>query len=106
MAKATPDTARALAALVDDLRGLGRELRLSDLFRSYKMSGERVDQIPNQRVGAIQAALIRLGFDPGRIDGIEGDRARSAMLAAGTAAGTDPQPALTALLAEAFPEEG
>jgi hypothetical protein len=64
MAKATPDTARALAALVDDLRGLGRELRLSDLFRSYKMSGERVDQIPNQRVGAIQAALIRLGFDP------------------------------------------
>ena len=35
MAMATPDTARALAGIVADLRGLGFNLRLSDLFRSY-----------------------------------------------------------------------
>src|SRR5581483_9097577 len=35
MAKCTPDTARAIQAVVDDLHGLGYDLRLSDLFRSY-----------------------------------------------------------------------
>jgi hypothetical protein len=211
MAKATPDTERALSALVGDLRGLGNELRLSDLFRSYDMQkaahddyvsgrkkayspapggslheagramdidldsigmplarfwdvargrgfvpiidtpvagrseswhfecrgshavvyeyvrsgragahisayeqtarsailaiGERVDQIPDQRVGAIQAALIRLGFDPGRIDGVEGDRTRSAVLAAGIPAGADPWEPLGELLKLSFPDE-
>ena len=35
MAMATPDTARALDRIVADLRDLGFNLRLSDLFRSY-----------------------------------------------------------------------
>jgi hypothetical protein len=37
MAKCTPDTAAAIEGIVDDLRGLGHDLRLSDLFRSYDM---------------------------------------------------------------------
>ena len=37
MAKCTPDTAVALQAVVDDLRAIGHNLRLSDLFRSYEM---------------------------------------------------------------------
>jgi len=37
MARCTPDTAAAIQAVVDDLRGLGHELRLSDLFRSREM---------------------------------------------------------------------
>src|SRR5262249_953747 len=37
MAKCTPDTAKALEGVVADLRALGHELRLSDLFRSYDM---------------------------------------------------------------------
>jgi len=36
-AKCTPDTAATIQAVVDDLRGLGHELRLSDLFRSREM---------------------------------------------------------------------
>jgi hypothetical protein len=37
MAKCTPDTARAIEGIVEDLKGLGHHLRLSDLFRSYEM---------------------------------------------------------------------
>ena len=37
MAKCTPDTATALQGVVEDLQGLGHNLRLSDLFRSYEM---------------------------------------------------------------------
>jgi hypothetical protein len=37
MAKCTPDTAAALRGVVADLRSLGFDLRLSDLFRSYDM---------------------------------------------------------------------
>lgn len=37
MAKCTPDTAVALQGIVDDLRAMGHNLRLSDLFRSYEM---------------------------------------------------------------------
>jgi D-alanyl-D-alanine dipeptidase len=37
MAQCTPDTAAAIKAVVNDLQGLGHELRLSDLFRSYDM---------------------------------------------------------------------
>jgi zinc D-Ala-D-Ala carboxypeptidase len=37
MARCTPDTARAVEGLVEDLAGLGHELRLSDLFRSDDM---------------------------------------------------------------------
>jgi peptidoglycan hydrolase-like protein with peptidoglycan-binding domain len=34
-------------------------------------------------VGALQSALIRLGHDPGRIDGVMGDRTLAAMRDAG-----------------------
>jgi hypothetical protein len=185
MAKCTPDTAVAIQGVVDDLRALGHDLRLSDLFRSYEMQrranldyvegrktafspppggsmheagramdidltsvgvsleefwgiargrgffpiidapiasrseswhfdcrgsheavykyvhegkagasippytqmarsgilaiGVQVDGLPDQTVGTLQAALIRLGFDPGRIDGVMGDRTLAAM---------------------------
>lgn len=45
--------------------------------------GVRLDAIPNVEAGWIQAALIRLGFDPGRIDGVIGDRTRGALRDAG-----------------------
>ncbi|SRR5213593_904995 len=37
VARCTPDTARALQNVVDDLRSLGHDLRLTDLFRTYDM---------------------------------------------------------------------
>src|ERR1051325_10629494 len=37
MAQCTPDTAKALAAIRDDLQAAGGDLVLSDLFRSYEM---------------------------------------------------------------------
>src|SRR5262249_20626296 len=37
MAKCTPDMSRAVQGVVDDIRGLGHELLLSDMFRSYDM---------------------------------------------------------------------
>jgi hypothetical protein len=189
MAKCTPDTAIAIQGVVDDLRALGHDLRLSDLFRSYEMQrqanldyvegrkkayspppggsmheagramdidlssigvpledfwdiakahgffpiidapiagrseswhfdcrgshdavyryvhdgnagasippytqmarsgilalGVRVDALPDQAIGMLQSALIRLGFNPGRIDGVMGDRTLAAMRDAG-----------------------
>jgi len=193
MAKCTPDTAEALAGLVADLRSLGFELRLSDLFRSYEMQkaahldyverrkkayspppggsmheagramdidlasmgvplkrfweiakgrgftpiidtpdssrseawhfdcrgshgtvykyvrsgkageamapytqmaqsgisaiGVKLDAVPSQNGAFIQGALIRLGLDPGRIDGIVGSRTLAALKDAGSLAG-------------------
>jgi len=52
----------------------------------------------------IQGALIRLGFDPGRIDGILGDRTRSALREAGIDE-DNAVSALSALLQAAFPRE-
>jgi len=45
--------------------------------------GVKVDGLPDQAIGALQAALIRLGFEPGRIDGVMGDRTQGAMRDAG-----------------------
>jgi hypothetical protein len=211
MAKCTPDTARALEGVVTDLRNLGHDLRLSDLFRSYDMQkaahedyvegrkkayspppggsmheagramdidlssmgvplaqfweiarargffpiidapnpshseswhfdcrgshdmvyqyvrsgkagasippytqmaqsailaiGVTVDKVPDQGAAALQAALIRLGFDPGRIDGAIGDRTRRALEDAGVAQAADPGAALSAKLKQRYPGE-
>ena len=45
--------------------------------------GVHVDGLPDQGVGMLQSALIRPGFDPGRIDGVAGDRTLGAMRDAG-----------------------
>ncbi len=45
--------------------------------------GVKVDKLPALDVAAIQAGLIRLGFDPGRIDGVMGDRTSGALRDAG-----------------------
>jgi len=210
MAKCTPDTARAVQGVVDDLQQLGHALRLSDLFRSYEMQrqanldyvekrktsfsppaggsmheagramdidlgsmgvplarfweiakgrgffpiidapiagrseswhfdcrgshdavyryvqqgkagasippytqmarsgilsiGVHVDQVPDQASALVQSALIRLGFDPGRIDGVMGARTLAALRDAG-AHPDDPVGTLTSLLKDKFPEE-
>lgn len=66
--------------------------------------GVRVDQVPEQDVAFQQAALIRLGFDPGRIDGILGDRTRGALRDAGVDQ-EDPVTVLSQKLKEKFPLE-
>lgn len=210
MAKCTPDTSVAILGIVDDLRSLGHDLRLSDLFRSYDMQrnanldyvegrkkayspppggsmheagramdidlastgiplaqfwelakargffpiidqpmqgrseswhfdcrgshgavfdyvqqgkagssiapykqmaqsailaiGVRVDTVPDQSVAWLQSALIRLGFDPGRIDGVLGDRTLAALREAGADA-DDPAGSLTTNLKQNFPRE-
>lgn len=189
MALCTPDTKLAIEGVVHDLRSLGHELRLSDLFRSYDMQkqahldyvehrkkafsppagssmheagramdidlssigvplarfweiasargfqpiipkpvqgaseswhfdfpgshknvyqyvlsgksgaigkpyahmarsailalGVHVDAMADQAAAQLQAALIRLGFDPGPIDGVIASRTRAALVAAG-----------------------
>ncbi|MGA8028546.1 MAG: peptidoglycan-binding protein [Bryobacteraceae bacterium] len=45
--------------------------------------GVNLDSVPAQDVAYIQSTLIRLGFDPGRIDGITGERTREAAKEAG-----------------------
>ena len=210
MAKCTPDTATAIQGVVDDLRALGHDLRLSDLFRSYEMQrqahldftegrkkayspppggsmheagramdidlasigvsladfwdiakargflpiidapiagrseswhfdcrgshhavykyvkqgkagvsiapytqmahsailaiGVQVDGLPDQTVASVQAGLIRLGFDPGRIDGVMGDRTLAAMRDAGVDP-NDPTGSVTSRLKEADGDE-
>lgn len=210
MAKCTPDTATAIQGVVEDLLGLGHNLRLSDLFRSYEMQrqanldyvegrkkalspppggsmheagramdidlssmgvplarfweiagargflpiidkplagrseswhfdrrgshqavyvyvqqgraggsiapykqmahsailaiGVHVDGLPNQDAATLQSGLIRLGWDPGRIDGVMGERTLSAMREAGVDP-DDPMGSLGAKLKERFPEE-
>ena len=210
MARCTPDTAEAILSVVDDLRSLGHDLRLSDLFRTYDMQrqanldfvegrkkayspppggsmheagramdidlssigvplsrfwevveargfspiidspvpsrseswhfdcrgshdevyryvqqgkaggsippytqmahsailaiGVRVDALPDQGVGYLQSALIRLGFDPGRIDGVMGERTLGAMRDAGVDP-DDPLGSLVLRLKEKFPLE-
>ena len=41
--------------------------------------GVQLDMVPDQVGAFIQAGLIRLGFDPGRIDGVVGPRTLAAM---------------------------
>ena len=45
--------------------------------------GQHVDSVPDQDVALIQASLIRLGRDPGPIDGVAGFRTKAAAKAAG-----------------------
>lgn len=210
MAKCTPDTAAAIQAVVNDLRGLGHELRLSDLFRSRDMQleanldytagrktafspppggsmheagramdidlgsmgvplsqfweiakahgfspiidspdpghseawhfdcrgshdavyqyvkqgkagvgvqpytqmaqsgivaiGVQVDGLQDQGVAFLQASLIRLGFDPGRIDGVMGDHTRGATNSAALDA-SDPAGSVSEKLKLKFPAE-
>jgi hypothetical protein len=210
MARATPDMAAALDKVVRDLRTLGHDLRLSDMFRSYEMQwqahqdyatrkkkayspppggsmheggraididlssmgvplskfweiakthgfwpiidkpeasrseawhfdyrgshqvvyeyvrsgkagaamppytqmaasaiasiGIKLDAVHDQDVAFLQSSLIRLGLDPGRIDGVMGDRTSGALKEAG-ASRDDPAGALCALLKEKFPLE-
>lgn len=45
--------------------------------------GVVLDAVPAQDVAYLQAGLIRLGFDPGRIDGVQGNRTTRALQDAG-----------------------
>ena len=45
--------------------------------------GQPVDDVPDQDIAIIQSSLIRLGFDPGPIDGLAGLRTKVAAKAAG-----------------------
>jgi peptidoglycan hydrolase-like protein with peptidoglycan-binding domain len=45
--------------------------------------GVVLDAVPAQDVAYLQAGLIRLGGDPGKIDGVLGDRTKSALKNAG-----------------------
>jgi hypothetical protein len=66
--------------------------------------GVQVDALPDMTVGALQSALIRLGGDPGRIDGVMGDRTLSAMRDAGLDP-DDPLGAAGLMLKQKFPAE-
>lgn len=210
MARCTPDTEKAVQAVVEDIRGLGHELLLSDMFRSYEMQrqanldfkegrkkayspppggsmheagramdidlgaigiplsrfweiakahgfspiidapissrseawhfdcrgshglvyeyvqqgkaglhiapytqmaysailaiGVRVDEVADQGTAFLQSALIRLGFDPGPIDGALGTRTQRSMRDAGVNS-DDPAGSLSLRLKEKFPGE-
>ncbi len=64
----------------------------------------RVDTLPALDVAYVQSGLIRLGFDPGRIDGVAGDRTKGAL----KDAGIDPDAAadgISTQLHSRFPSE-
>jgi hypothetical protein len=66
--------------------------------------GVKLDTIPAQDVAFLQAGLIRLGFDPGRIDGVQGNRTVKALGDAGAEMG-DPVTWLSNALRAKFPGE-
>jgi peptidoglycan hydrolase-like protein with peptidoglycan-binding domain len=66
--------------------------------------GVKLDVIPAQDVAFLQAGLIRLGFDPGRIDGVQGNRTMRALQAAGADL-SDPITWLSEALRAKFPAE-
>ncbi len=66
--------------------------------------GVKLDVIPAQDVAFLQAGLIRMGFDPGRIDGVEGDRTMKALQTAGVDL-ADPVTWLSEALLAKFPGE-
>jgi hypothetical protein len=66
--------------------------------------GITLDAVPTQDVALIQAGLIRLGFDPGRIDGVQGARTLAALNDAGADL-SDPATWLAAQLQSRFPQE-
>lgn len=74
--------------------------------RAIVAIGQRHDAVRDRAVAAIQSALIRLGFDPGPIDGVPGRNTKAAAAAAGVVIG-DPHalPTLEARLRAAFPAE-
>jgi hypothetical protein len=66
--------------------------------------GVHVDQVQDQTIGFIQSGLIRLGFDPGPIDGTTGERTKAAL----SKAILDPENAaaeISSRLQQAFPNE-
>jgi hypothetical protein len=66
--------------------------------------GVQVDAFPNMDIGYLQSGLIRLGLDPGRIDGVMGDRTLGAV----REAALDPDDlagSLASKLKEKFPLE-
>jgi hypothetical protein len=66
--------------------------------------GVNLDSVPHQDIAYIQSTLIRLGFDPGRIDGQAGDRTRQAAKDAGIDLDS-PFESLSALLQTKFSSE-
>jgi peptidoglycan hydrolase-like protein with peptidoglycan-binding domain len=66
--------------------------------------GVQVDGLPDQGVAFLQAALIRLGLDPGRIDGVIGPRTQGAMQDAGLDP-NDPAGFVSQRLKQQFPGE-
>jgi hypothetical protein len=66
--------------------------------------GLKLHVVPAQDVAFLQAGLIRLGFDPGRIDGVQGNRTSAALQAAGANMG-DPMTWLSEALRARFPGE-
>jgi hypothetical protein len=66
--------------------------------------GVKLDVIPAQDVAFLQAGLIRLGFDPGRIDGVQGNRTIRALQDA-AADLSDPSTWISEALRAKFPAE-
>ena len=66
--------------------------------------GIHVDEAKDQTVALVQSALIRLGFDPGPIDGDPGDRTAAALQKAGATLDTA-ESVLAPMLQESFPQE-
>jgi hypothetical protein len=66
--------------------------------------GVHVDLVADQGIAALQSGLIRLGFDPGPIDGCFGERTKSELRAAGCQL-DQPEIRLNELLRAKFPAE-
>jgi hypothetical protein len=66
--------------------------------------GLKLHTVPAQNVAFLQAGLIRLGFDPGRIDGVHGNRTSKALDAAGADL-SDPVTWVSEALRAKFPAE-
>ena len=115
---ATPDS-RLSESWHFDLRGSHtrvyeyvRSGKAGDLMSPYTQMaqsgisavGVKLETVPNQDTAWVQATLIRLGFNPGRIDGIQGRRTNGAL----RDAGVDPEDSiagLSILLQSEFPLE-
>ena len=66
--------------------------------------GVKLEAVPAEGVAFLQAALIRLGFDPGRIDGVQGNRTVKSLGDAGADL-ADPVAWLSDALRAKFPGE-
>lgn len=87
-------------------RGVGQAGPYPQMARSAILAiGVPLESLPDRDVAFLQSALIRLGFDPGPIDGRLGPRTRAALREAGC---PDPEGAAACLgerLRAAFPLE-